>query len=86
MSWGRFILGIIIAFVGFLLVWKADWFLTNFGRVAWADAHLGAEGGTRIFYKLLGILIILIGFGIAVGIWQPIIAGSLSPYFSGLNR
>ena len=62
MSIGNFIVGILIAAVGYLLVWKSNWLLNNFGRIGWAEAHLGTEGGSRLMYKLIGFIIIMIGF------------------------
>lgn len=62
MSFANFIQGILIAGVGFILVWKADWFMNNFGRIAWAEQHLGTEGGTRLMYKIIGTIIIIAGF------------------------
>jgi hypothetical protein len=61
MTFGKFILGIIIAAIGFLIVWKAEWLLINFGRIGFAERHLGTEGGSRLFYKLIGTLIIIVG-------------------------
>ncbi|MFH1866551.1 MAG: hypothetical protein ABIJ81_00475 [Patescibacteria group bacterium] len=86
MTLGGFILGLIISFIGFLLVWKSEWLMVNFGRIPWAEEHLGAEGGSRIFFKLLGILIIILGFGIMTNIWQPIMQAAFSPFFSGLAQ
>ena len=57
-----YFIGILIIGVGFLLVWKAGWLMNNVGRIAWADQHLGSEGGSRLFYQLLGILAILLSF------------------------
>ena len=57
-----YFIGILIIGVGFLLVWKAGWLMNNVGRIAWADQHLGSEGGSRLFYQLLGILTILLSF------------------------
>lgn len=62
MSVGSFFGGLIIAAIGFVIVWKSDWLLNNMGRIDWADRHLGSEGGTRLMYKLIGIIIILAGF------------------------
>lgn len=62
MTFGNFIGGILIVGVGFLLVWKSDWLLNNMGRIDWAERHLGTEGGTRLMYKLIGIIIIIAGF------------------------
>ena len=71
--------------VGFLLAWKTEWLVENFGHITWAEEHLGSDGGTRLFYKLLGILIILVGFGTLTGIFQDILTVTLTPLFSGLK-
>ncbi|MBT4209448.1 MAG: hypothetical protein HOE19_00825 [Candidatus Komeilibacteria bacterium] len=62
MSIGNFIVGLLIAGIGYLLVWKSNWLLNNFGRIGWAEAHLGTEGGSRLMYKLIGSIIIIAGF------------------------
>ncbi len=82
---GNILLGLFIVGIGFLCVWKADWIVNNFGRVPWAEEHLGTEGGSRIFWKLLGILIIILGFGITTGLWQPLFARLTSPMFRGFT-
>ena len=79
------ILGLIMVAVGFLLTWKTEWLVDNFGHLTWAEEHLGSDGGTRLFYKLLGILIILVGFGTLTGLFQDLLVVSLSPLFSGLK-
>ncbi|MFA5134905.1 MAG: hypothetical protein WC505_03930 [Patescibacteria group bacterium] len=58
----KYVIGIICIGIGFVIVWKADWIMNNVGRIAWADEKLGAEGGTRLFYKLIGIVIIVFSF------------------------
>lgn len=73
----RIILGFIIAAVGFVFVWKSEWFLYNIGRVDWAEQHL--SGGTRFFFKLVGIGIILIGFSIVTNLYAQILTA-----FAGL--
>ena len=56
-----FILGIVFIFVGVLLAWKSEWLLENFGRIGFFEEHLHGEGGSRLGYKLLGILLIFLG-------------------------
>ncbi len=58
----RIFLGFIIAAVGFVLVWKSEWFNQNFGSISWAEEKMGSMGGSRLLYKLIGILAIFIGF------------------------
>ncbi len=81
-----FFIGLILVCIGLLLVFKSEWLLQNFGRVAWAEEHLGSEGGTRLFHKLLGVGFILVGFAIMTGILQPILTTSLTPIFRGAQR
>ena len=73
----KYVLGIIFIAVGFVIVWKSDWLMNNFGRIAWAEDKLGMEGGTRLFYKLIGIAIIVFSFLYMTGA----IAGMLSWIF-----
>ena len=57
--------------VGFILVWKAEWFFQNFGSVPFAEKYMRTEGGTRLFYKLLGILVMVGGIMHAVDLMNP---------------
>lgn len=61
MTFSGFIIGMIILGIGFVFVWKTEWFLINFGRIGFAEDHLGTSGGSRLFYKLAGVLLIIIG-------------------------
>lgn len=79
------VIGIIGIVVGFLIIWKSEWILDNLGRVDWAEAHLGSEGGTRIFYKLVGTGIILLSFLFMTGILQKMVLGFFTPLFRGLG-
>jgi hypothetical protein len=75
----RYIFGIIAIVIGFVIIWKSEWFLQNFGRIDWAEAKLGAEGGTRLFYKLVGLIIILISFLYMGGFVEAILLRVLVP-------
>lgn len=68
----RILLGFIIAGIGFLITWKSEWLLHNFGRVQWAEENLGG-GGSRLFFKLLGIAIIFIGYAIITNLMTSIL-------------
>jgi hypothetical protein len=69
----RYVLGTIVIGLGFLITWKSDWIMNNFGRIAWAEQHLGTEGGTRVFYKILGVIIIILSFLYMGGVIQSIL-------------
>lgn len=79
---GRIIGGFALVGFGVFLVIKSEWMLQNFGAVAWAEENLGYDGGTRLFYKLLGVLCCFIGLAIVFGLFGGT-ASSLAPYFGG---
>lgn len=56
------LIGLAIIILGILIIWKSEWMLRNFGRIGWFESHLGLEGGTRLGYKLIGLIIVFIGF------------------------
>ena len=75
----RYIFGFIAIAVGFLMIWKSEWLLNQFGRIAWAEEKLGADGGTRLFYKLLGVCVILIAFLVMGGFIEGILLAIFAP-------
>lgn len=77
---GRILLGLLIAVVGWLMVWKTEWFQAMIGYISWAEEHLGA-GGTRLFYKLLGTAIIILGFIVITNLFDTIVGGFIRSIF-----
>lgn len=76
---GQIILGIIITAAGAGMVIKTEWLINNFGRLAWFEEKLGAEGGTRLGYKLIGLLAIFIGIIVMTGSGPNFFNWLLSP-------
>ncbi|MBI4458401.1 hypothetical protein HY633_05550 [Candidatus Uhrbacteria bacterium] len=77
----RILGGIGAVALGLFLVMKTEWMVNNFGSVAWAEQHLGLSGGTRLFYKLLGVAIIMIGFMAATGLLSGFLRGTIGALF-----
>ncbi len=77
----NYIIGIICVLVGVLLVLKTEWFLENFGTIAWAEENLGTSGGSRLMYKLIGLLAIFIGFLLITNMFQGFIMGTIGKVF-----
>jgi len=75
----KYILYIIIIFFGFLIVWKSEKFMEFFGRVGWAEKHFGFSGGSRLFYKMFGITIMILTAMAMTGLLQKIVLGIFSP-------
>lgn len=71
--------------VGLLITIKSEWFLNAFGRVPFAEKYLGFEGGSRLFYKLLGVAIILLSILLFTGILENMILKFLGSLF-GMGR
>lgn len=71
--------------LGTILVVKTEWFIQNFGAIAWAEQHLGTEGGTRLAYKLMGIILIIGALMMATGVLQNVILSIFAPVFGGLK-
>lgn len=70
----QFIWGLAGIIAGIALIWKTYPLVSIFGNINWAERHLGG-GGTYTFYKLLGLLIILLStmqmFGIIDLLFSP---------------
>lgn len=67
--------------VGSLLILKTEWFFENFGTIAWAEENLGTSGGSRLMYKLIGLVAIFIGFLLVTNMFQGFIMGTLGKIF-----
>ncbi len=76
---GHIILGIIITVGGAYMVIKTEWLLNNFGRIAWFEEKLGSEGGSRLGYKLLGLIITFIGIIVMTGSGPDFMSWLVSP-------
>jgi len=68
----RIPLGFLIMVVGFLLVKKTDVFLSWFGQIPFAEEKFG-PGGSRFFYKLLGVAVTFIGIFVATNVISGIL-------------
>jgi hypothetical protein len=75
----RIILGLIIAVVGVMATIKSEAIYGLFGPVAFFEKYLGTEGGSRLGYKLAGILIFFIGVMVATNVFGEFMGWILSP-------
>lgn len=75
--------GLILIALGTLMVMYTEWLLKNFGRVNWFEKNLGAEGGSRLGYKLLGVIVIFIGLLMATGMIDGFMRAITSPLTRG---
>ena len=73
------IYGLLLIGTGFLITLKSEWLLYNFGRIAWFEKQFGAEGGSRLGYKLMGLLVIFFGLLEMTGSLSSFMSFVLSP-------
>ena len=71
--------GLLIITAGVFLVLRTEWFINNFGRIAWFEDKLGTEGGSRLGYKLIGIALIFLGVIVMTGSSNEFLGWVLSP-------
>jgi len=81
----RILVGILLLAFGAFMTIKSEGFYNTIGPVAWAERYLGLEGGSRLFYKLLGILISMVGVFMITGLLEGILVWIFSPLFPGLR-
>lgn len=72
-----------MAVVGALLVIYTEAIMSFAGRIDWAESWLGVYGGSRIGYKLIGIMAIVIGFLMATGLLGPVVLWLFGGLFRG---
>ncbi len=71
--------GLILMALGTLIIIKTEFLLENFGRISWFEEKLGSEGGSRLGYKLIGLIIIFFGLLLTTGMFNGFMTTALSP-------
>ncbi|HBB38049.1 MAG: hypothetical protein UV82_C0009G0083 [Candidatus Magasanikbacteria bacterium GW2011_GWD2_43_18] len=79
----NFIYGLLGVALGASIVIKSEWIVQNFGTYGWAEEHLGSSGGSRLFYKLIGLVIILFSLLSMAGLMDNILLGIFGKLFTG---
>ncbi len=76
----RFFTGLIIAAFGTLMILKTEPIFNFVGRIPTAEKYLGS-GGSRLFIKLIGILIIFGGLMWGLGLWEGFLQATIGSLF-----
>jgi predicted small integral membrane protein len=58
----QYFIGALGTIAGFMLVWKTTAVLNFTGEIDFAEKYMGTEGGSRLFIKLVGLLVIIIAW------------------------
>ncbi len=77
----KYVIGLFVIGVGIIFVLKTEWFVRNFGSIAWAEQHLGSSGGTRLMYKLMGVALVFLSLMAMTGLLGEIFLGVFGKLF-----
>ncbi|OGF18555.1 hypothetical protein A3I35_03660 [Candidatus Falkowbacteria bacterium RIFCSPLOWO2_02_FULL_45_15] len=75
----HFIIGTIGMVVGALTVVYSEKIYNAFGPIPWFEKYLGTEGGSRLGYKIIGLLAFFIFMLVFLNLHQSFILWILSP-------
>jgi len=75
----KYLIGFIFVAIGMFVVIKSEWILKFFGYNDWAESKISIWGGSRILYKLIGLLIILAAVFYMTGWLENILLSIFSP-------
>ena len=64
--------------VGFMAVWKTNWFLENLGDIS----MLFGNGQQWLSWKVVGLILLFGGFLVAFGLLQLFFAATIGQFFS----
>lgn len=73
--------GAFAALLGLGMILKTEWIIENFGGSSWAEAKMGTSGGSRLFYKLIGLALIFVGFLLITNLFQGFLLATIGRLF-----
>ncbi len=74
-----FFIGLFMTLAGAGIILKSEMVLEFFGRIEFFEDKLGTAGGSRLGYKLVGLLIAFLGILTMTGLIQGFMEFVLSP-------
>lgn len=77
----HYFIGLLVAGVGVVFILYTEWFVQNFGTIAWAEQNMGTNGGSRLMYKLIGLAFIFIGFVVFTDMWNSFLMATVGKIF-----
>ena len=77
----KYFAALVAIVVGMFLIIKTEWFIENFGTNSWAEEHMGTSGGTRLFYKLVGLAMIVFAMLGVTGLLGNLIMATFGKLF-----
>lgn len=81
----KFIIGLIMAIAGALITIKSEAVFSMFGRIQFFEDKFGTSGGSRLGYKLVGLVIFFLGILTMTGLIGGFLEFILSPLLKYSN-
>ncbi len=78
------IIGILMIVAGALIVIKSEVLYNAFGMITFFEEKMGA-GSSRFGYKLIGLIVLLLGTLALTGLWTKIFVGIFGRFFTGFG-
>jgi hypothetical protein len=75
----HFFLGLFMIAAGVAVVIKTEAVLSFFGPIGFFEKYLGTEGGSRLGWKIIGLILLFFGFLIFFGLIDGFMMWLLSP-------
>jgi len=75
----KYFISVIAIVIGMFITIKSEWMLRFFGYSEWAETKFGIWGGSRMMYKLTGIIIIIGAVMVMTGWLQDILLAIFRP-------
>ena len=69
----RIFIGLLMIAGGAILTLKANWIVSNFGYSEFAESNIKMYGGSRLLWKLIGIVTIFIGLLVITNLYGDLI-------------
>jgi len=74
----RILIGAVVVVVGFLMVYRARYFLDFLGNQAWVE-KIFAVDDQELAYKIIGIIVIIVGALIMTGLINDLLLWFFAP-------
>lgn len=80
----KYLAFLILVGIGFVFIWQNAKVVDLFGRIGWAERHLGSAG-TYVFYRLLGVFLILLAMLVVTGIGSRMLDSVLGGFYNNVS-
>ncbi|MBP7006022.1 hypothetical protein KBB27_02790 [Patescibacteria group bacterium] len=78
----RILIGLFVVGVGLFFLFKGEAIIDFLGPIDLFDEHMGSNG-TRLAYKLIGTILVIVGFLEMTNLWSAFLGATLGSLIPG---